>query len=131
MSIGLGPMANAPDRYLTWRWEEEVDESQRLSYERDSKKPNGGLFKLYKEDHTLGNLIRIQLLRDPVVRFAGYRIPHPLVFECHIRVETMDSKQTPINVFDSALADLQLETEVLTKNFERAVQDFEAAEGFN
>lgn len=46
----------------------------------------------------MGNLLRYQLLRDPSVRFAGYRMPHPLVFDCHIRVETMDSKLTPINV---------------------------------
>ena len=57
-----------------------------------------GTFIIAKEDHTIGNLLRMQLLRDPSVRFAGYRMPHPLVFDCHVRVETMDSKQTPINV---------------------------------
>ena len=57
-----------------------------------------GTFILGKEDHTIGNLLRYQLLRDPSVRFAGYRMPHPLVFDCHVRVETMDSKLTPINV---------------------------------
>ena len=60
--------------------------------------PNCGTFILGKEDHTIGtivvdniiiitnhnycysigNLIRIQLLRDPQVRFAGYKMPHPL-----------------------------------------------------
>lgn len=90
-------MANAPEKFLTWRWEDEDDE-KRLSYTPDSKKPNTGNFVMPKEDHTLGNLFRMQLLRDPSVRFAGYRIPHPLIFECHLRVETMDSKLTPIKV---------------------------------
>ena len=90
-------MSNAPERYLSWRWEDESDEL-RLSYNPDSKKPNAGVFVLSKEDHTIGNLIRLQLLRDSNVRFAGYRMPHPLIFDCHIRVETMDSKVTPINV---------------------------------
>jgi DNA-directed RNA polymerase II subunit RPB11 len=90
-------MANAPEKFLTWRWEDESEE-KRLVYAPDSKKPNAGNFVLAKEDHTIGNLLRLQLLRDPTVRFAGYRIPHPLIFECHVRVETMDSKLTPIQV---------------------------------
>ncbi len=92
-------MANAPEKFLTWRWEDEDDE-KRLVYGADSKKPNAGNFVLAKEDHTIGNLLRLQLLRDPSVRFAGYRIPHPLIFECHVRVETMDSKLTPIQVIE-------------------------------
>jgi DNA-directed RNA polymerase subunit L len=93
-------MENAPDRFLTWRWAEEPslydpDAPQKLSYTRDTKRPNAGNFILAKEDHTLGNLLRIQLLRDPAVRFAGYRMPHPLVFDCHLRIETMGSNITP------------------------------------
>jgi hypothetical protein len=37
------------------------------------------------------------------------------------RVETMDTKLTPINVFDAALADLQLETEQLSKKWEVSI----------
>jgi DNA-directed RNA polymerase II subunit RPB11 len=131
---------NAPDRFLTWRWEEEPEDEneengdipeiepsaipgvvngppKRLTYTKDSKRPNAGTFILAKEDHTLGNLIRIQLLRDAQVRYAGYRMPHPLIFDCHIRVETMDATLTPVQVFASALADLQLETEILETKF--------------
>jgi DNA-directed RNA polymerase II subunit RPB11 len=94
-------MSNAPERYLQWRWEEEVPDEDRLTYRPDNKKPNAGTFVLAKEDHTLGNLIRIQLLRDRNVRFAGYRMPHPLIYDCHIRVETIDSKVTPTKVTQS------------------------------
>ena len=73
----------------------------------------------------IGNLIRMQLLRDPNVRFAAYRLPHPLIFETHIRIETMNSKVTPTNVFTASLADLQQETELLDKAWEAAVIDFE------
>ncbi len=90
-------MSNAPDRYLSWRWEDEA-EAERLVYQPDSKKPNAGTFVMKKEDHTIGNLLRMQMLRDPSVRFAGYRLPHPLIMECHVRVETMDSKLTPPQV---------------------------------
>lgn len=89
-------MTNAPERFLTWRPED--DEAQKLTYTPETKRPNAGTFVLAKEDHTLGNLIRLQLLRDPTVRFAGYRMPHPLIFDCHVKVETMDARQTPIKV---------------------------------
>ena len=90
-------MSGGPERYLCWRWEDESEE-HRLTYQPDGKKPNAATFILHKEDHTLGNLIRIQLLRVPDVRFAGYRMPHPLIFDTHIRVETMDSKKNPKTV---------------------------------
>ena len=32
---------------------------------------------MQKEDHTLGNTVRMQLHRDPNVVFAGYQVPHP------------------------------------------------------
>lgn len=110
-------MSNAPDRFLTWRWEEdpdEVDEAaeafdraslgalpqrpKRVTYTKDSKRPNAGTFVFGKEDHTLGNLLRVQLLRDPSVRFAGYRMPHPLIFDCHVRIETTDARLNPQKV---------------------------------
>ena len=30
------------------------------------------------QDHTLGGMLTAQLLRDPRVLFAGYKVPHPL-----------------------------------------------------
>ena len=41
--------------------------------------PSSSIFTFNKEDHTLGNLLRSQLLKSPHVRFAGYKVPHPLV----------------------------------------------------
>ena len=132
---------NAPDKFLTWRWEEEAEDEtedfeqevnqpppsnipgvtagppRKLEYIKDSKRPNAGTFILGKEDHTLGNLFRMQLLRDSQVRYAGYRMPHPLIFDCHLRVETMDATLTPVQVFNSALADLQQELEILEAKF--------------
>ena len=41
--------------------------------------PNSSIFTVAKEDHTLGNLLRAHLLKDPHVLFAGYRgILYPL-----------------------------------------------------
>jgi len=118
-------MSNAPERLLVWRHENPEDE-RKSTYTADSKRPNCGTFVLEKEDHTLGNLLRIQLLRDNTVRFAGYRMPHPLVFDCHVRVETMDAKVKPEHVFLAAIFDLQNEVERMEKQWEMAVNDYES-----
>ena len=41
-----------------------------------------------EEDHTLGNMIRHKLTKDPNVIFAGYKNPSPFVNQVIIRVQT-------------------------------------------
>ncbi|XP_006801951.2 DNA-directed RNA polymerase II subunit RPB11-a [Neolamprologus brichardi] len=60
---------------------------KKISISKDTKVPNACLFTLNKEDHTLGNIIRAQLLKDPQVLFAGYKVPHPLEHKIVIRVQ--------------------------------------------
>ena len=124
----MSNIINVPNRALSWRFIDDGDETK-LKFKPETKRPNAGTFLLIKEDHTLGNLIRLQLLRDTSVRFAGYRMPHPLIFDTEVRVETMDSKVQPINVFDAAIADLLLETETLTRKWDAAVDEFESSQG--
>lgn len=35
--------------------------------------PNSSTFTINKEDHTLANMLRAHLLKDPCVIFAGYK----------------------------------------------------------
>ena len=46
--------------------------------EINEEKINLSVVDIQDEDHTLGNIVRLQLLRDRSVKFAGYRKPHPL-----------------------------------------------------
>lgn len=55
------------------------EDEQRLAYAHDERVPDAGTFTINKEDHTIGNLLRMQILREPAVRFAGYQLPHPLM----------------------------------------------------
>jgi DNA-directed RNA polymerase II subunit RPB11 len=54
-----------------------------------------------QEDHTLGNVVRHQLLLDPRVRFAGYKKPHPLEEEVEIKVQTSGEVAAPQAVIDA------------------------------
>ncbi|KNC78132.1 RNA polymerase Rpb3/Rpb11 dimerization domain-containing protein, partial [Sphaeroforma arctica JP610] len=60
-----------------------------------------------KEDHTLGNVLRHQLLKDPAVLFSGYHIIHPLEFKFELRVQTdPNGTYTPEDALENAIKDL-------------------------
>uniref|UniRef100_A0A1I8EWG5 RNA_pol_L_2 domain-containing protein n=1 Tax=Wuchereria bancrofti TaxID=6293 RepID=A0A1I8EWG5_WUCBA len=63
------------------------DGEKKIAIEKDTKVPNAAIFKVSKEDHTIGNL-KHQLLKDPQVLFAGYKCPHPLEHKFIFRVQT-------------------------------------------
>ncbi|KAH7570645.1 hypothetical protein JRO89_XS05G0149500 [Xanthoceras sorbifolium] len=74
---------NAPDRYERFVVPEGT---KKVSYERDTKIINAASFTIEREDHTIGNILRMQLHRDENVLFAGYKLPHPLQYKIIVRV---------------------------------------------
>ncbi|RZB93414.1 DNA-directed RNA polymerases II, IV and V subunit 11 [Glycine soja] len=74
---------NAPDRYERFVVPEGT---KKVSYERDTKIINAASFTIEREEHTIGNILRMQLHRDPNVLFAGYKLPHPLQYKIIVRV---------------------------------------------
>ncbi|MCD6409262.1 MAG: DNA-directed RNA polymerase subunit L [Candidatus Verstraetearchaeota archaeon] len=67
------------------------------------------------EDHTVGNLLRTLLLEDPSVRYAGYRVDHPLVGNLVVAVRT-DGSKSPIQAIVEALE----KAEARVKEFKEA-----------
>ncbi|KAG9313510.1 DNA-directed RNA polymerase, partial [Chiua virens] len=66
---------NAPNRFELYVLE---DGEKTVEVTEDTKIPNAATFKIVKQDHTLGNMLRAQVLSMPQVLFAGYKVPHPL-----------------------------------------------------
>ena len=64
------------------------EKKDRVVYEKSYKVPNFATITVMEEDHTLGNLIRQQILTDSRTRFAGYRKPHPLFDLVEIKVQS-------------------------------------------
>ena len=113
-------MCNAPERYLCWRFEdEEEEEAHKLSYTPDSRRPNGGQFVLNKEDHTLGNLLRMQLLEDKEVTFSGYRVQHPLEPAIQVKVQTKTENPGPVKAVEDALGMLLKELGTIEAGFRK------------
>lgn len=113
----------------------------KVRYEKETKVPNAGTFTIEREDHTLGNLVRMyalgllpalfspsppphrqhflersrQLLRDSQVKFAGYQIPHPLEYQLYIRVHTFNESSPP-EALRSSLSQLSTEVDTIKES---------------
>mmetsp|Transcript_40667 Transcript_40667/g.99998 ORF Transcript_40667/g.99998 Transcript_40667/m.99998 type:complete len:134 (-) Transcript_40667:230-631(-) len=97
----------------------------------DKKIPNAVTVKIEREDHTIANLLRMQLLLDPSVTFAGYTQPHPLKHHVLLRVQVAgspdamaddDSSSSPVEAVERALKDLSSEMSLLGEHLEAALQ---------
>ncbi|ESN96040.1 hypothetical protein HELRODRAFT_163066 [Helobdella robusta] len=98
------------------------DGDKKVTIEKDTKVPNASIFTILKEDHTLGNLLKNQLLKDPHVLFAGYKIPHPLEHKFVLRIQTT-SEYSPQEAFTNAITDLISEISLLEERFSEAIRE--------
>ena len=110
---------NAPERSQLWVLPEG---EKKVQMEKDTKIPNAANFTIRKEDHTVGNLLRLQLLRDDTVFFAGYKLPHPLEQDLLLKIQTKDQPASPVKALRTACDDLRLELEDLKEKFEEKVK---------
>lgn len=95
---------NQPDRYERFVL---TEGQQKVRYDKDTKLANAGTFTIQREDHTMGNLIRMQLHERPSIVFAGYRIPHPLKAEMVVKLQTR-GQQPDLQLIDT-LEDIKQE----------------------
>ncbi|KAH9033582.1 DNA-directed RNA polymerase [Lactarius hengduanensis] len=93
---------NAPNRYELFV----LDEGEKpVEVTEDTKIPNAATVKIIKQDHTLGNMIRGQLLAMPQILFAGYKVPHPLHPYFLVKIQT-DGTITPTAALEQACTKL-------------------------
>lgn len=105
---------NAPERYELILLPEGVP---KVALTPDSKLPNCATIKFEKEDHTLGNLLRSQLLKDDRVLFAAYKVEHPLDHSFILRVQTMEGTE-PKEAVTEACKMILLQLNQLRAKFE-------------
>lgn len=111
---------NAPERTASFLLDEDNGE-QKIVYTADTKVANAGVFRFNREDHTVGNLLRMQLLRDPNIRFVGYIHPHPLVHYIDLRIQTNSATTDPKAILSNAIEDLSGEADHLLTQFQDAL----------
>ncbi|KAF1765794.1 hypothetical protein GCK72_005747 [Caenorhabditis remanei] len=96
-------------------------DDKKFYIEKDTKVPNAAIFTINKEDHTLGNMLKVQLLKDPEVLFAGYKNPHPLEHKILLRIQTT-SQTTPADALTTAITDLVGELSLLEHRIDAAIK---------
>ncbi|SCW01503.1 LAFE_0E01090g1_1 [Lachancea fermentati] len=97
---------NAPDRFELFLLPEG---EAKLTIDPDTKAPNAVIVMFEKEDHTLANLIRAELLEDKKVLFAAYKVEHPLFARFKMRIQTVegyDPKEALKNACNSIISKL-------------------------
>lgn len=84
-----------------------------------------------KEDHTLGNLLRAQLLKDERVIFAAYKVEHPLFAKFVMRIQTEDG-YTPKEALKNACTAIIVQLENVKNKFmlEMELKKMEMADNF-
>ncbi|ODM96672.1 DNA-directed RNA polymerases I and III subunit RPAC2 [Orchesella cincta] len=64
-------------------------------------------FILKDEGHTMGNLLRDQIMKYPLVNFCGYSMPHPGEGVIHLRIQTVrGSGAEPAMMLKKGLEDI-------------------------
>ncbi|KAK9468847.1 DNA-directed RNA polymerase [Lipomyces arxii] len=106
---------NQPDRFELFLLPDGV---KKLQVTPDSRIPNTINIKFEREDHTLGNLLRSQLLQDPKVLFAAYKIEHPLFANFVMRLQTEEGYD-PREALRNAILVLIAQLEQFKKEFSK------------
>ncbi|CDO56903.1 similar to Saccharomyces cerevisiae YOL005C RPB11 RNA polymerase II subunit B12.5 [Geotrichum candidum] len=104
---------NAPDRFELFLLPDGVD---KITVTPDSRIPNAAIFKFEREDHTLGNLLRAQLLQDSRVIFAAYKVEHPLFANFLLRIQTEEG-YTPKEALKNACSSVLHQLSVIQRKF--------------
>ncbi|KAI5956672.1 RPB11 [Candida margitis] len=106
---------NAPDRFELFIL---PDGLEKIKITPDSKVPNAAIVKIEREDHTLANLLRAQLLKDDGVIFAAYKVEHPLFANFVLRIQTEDD-YSPKEALRNACSGLIAELQAIKDKFQR------------
>ncbi|CAK7892412.1 DNA-directed RNA polymerase II subunit Rpb11p [[Candida] anglica] len=104
---------NAPDRFELFILPDGVE---KIKITPDTKVPNAALIKIEREDHTLANLLRAQLLKDDRVLFAAYKVEHPLFANFILRIQTEDD-YSPREALKNACTGLISQLDVIKTRF--------------
>lgn len=88
----------------------------------ESPLPDGSwTFTIIEEDHTIGNMVRMNLSNDSRVLFAGYRKTHPAVQRIELKIRT-DGTITPAEALDNTLSEVVLRLQEIERQYKECVR---------
>ena len=111
---------NAPEAFELFKI---PDGKEKVECSLDERTLHTATFTILLEDHTLGNIVKMMLLRNPKVRFAAYRKPHPLENKIEIKIQT-NGAITPSAALKEALSNLSQDLDDCYREFEEELKNF-------
>lgn len=109
--------------------EEEDDEEEDLDKEKikilpqaTSEDGTSASFQIANEDHTLGNVLRYIIMKNPDVEFCGYSIPHPSEDFLNIRIQTYGDI-TAVDALKKGLQDMLDMCDVVEEKFTQKIRE--------
>ena len=79
-------------------------------------------YSFRNEDHTLGNLIRNQLVKDKQVEFCAYSMPHPSEPICNVRIQVSEHSTVETDkVLKGSLKRISKMCDVLSEKFKTSL----------
>ena len=111
---------NAPERSQSYVLE---PGERKISHAKDSVIPNAANFQINKEDHTIGNLLKADLVRNKRVVFAAYQHPHPLQNFINLKVQT-NGEKTPLKELVVTCKNLGTLIDVLDEEFDQKLKKY-------
>eukprot|EP00505_MAST-04D_sp_SCG-Rhode-Island_P006095 Stramenopile-MAST_4_protein_6095 len=112
---------NAPERKSSFV----LDRGQRkITYEADTRIENGGNFVINKEDHTIGNLLVSDLVKNEHIKFAAYQKPHALLTHINLKVAT-DGAKTPLKVMIESVKNISELLDMVDETFGKELKQYQ------
>ncbi|KAI8578115.1 hypothetical protein K450DRAFT_249106 [Umbelopsis ramanniana AG] len=71
--------------------EEAMVPADKIEIVAGSSDPTCMTFCFKEEDHTLGNSLRHMVMKNPLVDYCGYSIPHPSEAKMNVHIQTTDA----------------------------------------
>jgi len=88
------------------------------------RKPNELRIEIAGEGHTFCNTLQKVLLEDETIEAAGYNIPHPLVSNPIISIQTK-GKRHPETALREAVEKLRTRSKEFRVSFEKALKEWQ------
>ncbi|KYN96851.1 putative DNA-directed RNA polymerase 2 [Plasmodium gaboni] len=93
-----------------------------------SDKGDCNIFVIKLEDHTIGNLIKMQLCQDPKVLFAAYRQPHPL--QNAIEITIKPKGYAGVKLLSDNVNNILSQVATLKENFAKKIQKYKESNSY-
>ena len=112
---------------------EQLENAKRLAVSRNPPEDmSSATYSFVGEDHTLGNLVRNQIVKNKHVEFCAYSVPHPSEAVCNVRIQLAEASAgagvDTDKVLKASLKRVSRVCDALTEKFQTRLQEFKAAQ---